>query len=62
MASKAVDVQRVRDEFKKRWGTGEEDREKRQHKTKVAFQRLLKDLAGRYGIEAGDAGEIIWKL
>jgi AAA domain len=58
----AVDVQNVRQEFFKRYGTGEADRQKRAHKTKVAFGRLLKDLAGHYGIEANHDIELIWRL
>ncbi len=57
----AVDLQHVRNEFKKRWATGEADPAKRSHKTNVQFGRCLNEISGRYGMGSGDAGELIWR-
>ena len=59
---RAVDVQHVRHEFNRRYGTGEADKDKRQDATRKAFKRCLQDIAGRYGLEATEACELIWKL
>ena len=58
----AVDVQHVRCEFFKRYGTGEVDKDKRHEATRKAFKRSLQDIAGRYALEATEAGERIWRI
>lgn len=58
----AVPVTVVREEFYRRWATGESDGAKAKEARKKAFGRALRDTANRYGQEVVDAEELIWRL
>jgi hypothetical protein len=59
---KAVPMKRVREEFYKRRGTGEDDKAKRQEASKKAFQRVLPKISWRYAADASGEEELVWKL
>lgn len=58
----AVRVEAVRQEFFRRWATGEEDQGKRRNAARMAFQRALKEPCSPYGKEVANDEELIWKL
>ena len=55
-------MKRVREEFYRRRGTGEDDKAKRQEASKKAFQRVLPKISWRYATDASGEEELIWKL
>jgi AAA domain-containing protein len=59
---KAVDVQKVRDEFKRRYATGEEDPKKRTETANKAFRRTLNALPSQFATESRDDRELIWRI
>jgi hypothetical protein len=59
---RAVDVQRVRDEFKRRYATGEGDTKKQTDSANKAFARALNQLPSQFATETQDGRELIWRI
>jgi hypothetical protein len=59
---KAVDVRKVREEFKRRHATGEEDPKKRAESANKAFRRILNDMPSKFVTENRDDREMIWRV
>jgi hypothetical protein len=57
---RAVDLQRVRDEFCRRYANGEPDLQKRRNTTNTAFRRTINNLPPQFATEARDDHELIW--
>jgi hypothetical protein len=57
---RAVDVQKVREEFGRRHATGESDQKKRAATANKAFRRTLNNLPSQFTTEVRDDGELIW--
>jgi hypothetical protein len=59
---KAVDVQKVREEFKRRHATGEDDPEKQADTANRAFRRTLNNLPPQFATESRNDREMIWRI
>jgi hypothetical protein len=59
---RAVDVQKVRAEFERRYVTGEADAKKRAAASSKAFRRTMRELPPQFATETRETGELIWKV
>jgi hypothetical protein len=59
---RAVDVQKVRAEFERRYATGEADPKKRAEASRKAFKRTMAELPPQFATETRDSRELIWML
>jgi hypothetical protein len=60
---RAVDVQKVRAEFERRYATGEADPKKRADASRKAFKRTVAELPPQqFATETRDSRELIWKV
>jgi hypothetical protein len=59
---RAVDVQKVRAEFERRYVTGEADPKKRAGASGKAFRRTMTELPPQFATETRDNRELIWKV
>jgi hypothetical protein len=59
---KAVNLQKVREEFKRRYITGESDPEKQTDTANRAFRRTLNALPPEFATETRDGRELIWRV
>ena len=61
-AVKAVDMERVKDEFWRRWATGEKDEAKREDATRKTFKRTVEKLPSQYPTAVQGGIEYVWRL
>jgi hypothetical protein len=59
---RAVDVQKVRAEFERRYASGEPDATKRADASRKAFKRTMAELPPQFATETRDSRELIWKV
>ena len=59
---KAVDMERVKDEFGRRWATGEKDEAKREDATRKTFNRVVEKLPSQYPTVVQGGIEYVWRL
>jgi hypothetical protein len=59
---RAVDVQKVRAEFERRYATGEADAKKRAAASSKAFRRTMRELPPQFATETRETRELIWKV
>jgi hypothetical protein len=59
---RAVDVQKVRAEFERRYATGEPDPKKRADASRKSFKRTMAELPPQFATETRDSRELIWKV
>jgi AAA domain len=59
---RAVDVQKVRAEFERRYATGEPDAKKRADASRKAFKRTMAELPPQFATETQEGRELIWKV
>jgi len=59
---RAVDVQKARAEFERRYATGEPDPKKRDDASRKAFKRTMAGLPPQFATETRDNRELIWKV
>jgi hypothetical protein len=59
---RAVDVQKVRAEFERRYATGEADPKKRAEASRKAFKRTMAELPPQFATETREGKEMIWKV
>jgi AAA domain len=59
---RAVDVQKVRAEFERRYVTGEADPKKRAGASGKAFRRTMTELPPQFATETREGRELIWKV
>jgi AAA domain len=59
---RAVDVQKVKAEFERRYATGEADPKKCAEASRKAFRRTMMELPPQFATETKDSRELIWKI
>jgi hypothetical protein len=59
---RAVDVQKVRAEFERRYATGEADPKKRADTSRKGFKRTMAELPPQFATETREGRELIWKV